>query len=729
MTASTSSLHRSYRIGTTPVIPIELYDDLDEKIRRYAHYALSGIINQIFGTYIENQSRIVRSLCETFGKTLPIHSPNPKQHYGNYRQITNTSANIADSAHAYLAWSYSQFLTQVEKLRDFLAFINSPTLKNVSYTWLATGFIPRWIAIRLAARWKIADWKWVTNIARGWRNTIENHPLWPPSLGSRKQSHLISTQEWSHAGFTLLEEFDTLISQRARQGHPLQRCASLWQIIARILHSGLDYLCINEIDGLSSHQKIHAIALQEHCGKGNYRSALGLLYTKVMIQKLGNLQISSLLQQLHSEATTILTPPFASEQGSGSLPAIILTSPKYVLTRLNGTAMSTTIQAGHSVFFTLPRRPTTVTSLLSSYQHLLTPFHQERLREEFPSILEINQNEMAHRGTSHRGRNSRTFLRRLLGLRLKRWLGIKILTHEHLWIQKFDPSWEAPVKTYKLKLELKFHKRVLEKIKKGGRIEQILIHPPRTAAKHTIAVLQLCGTRMNLISAPRIMAPPVSNSQVNIMGYDLNRLSDQAVIFGALDKRGVEIPLKSSLRLNMKAVARINRSLKGCDVSIGYLQQAFHRYGSDKRRLGKLALELRLNHRRRQNLKREAEMLIAQEVYFQCHVNTPHIVAYENLRGLSTRGKRGYLAKIINYMYKRSDALATRINDWYSVQSWAPLLVPIDPRNTSKIHFGCGGIIQRTIRNWDRAPCNRCGKIVNTQRNAPLRIAEKAHSS
>lgn len=728
MMASTSSLHRSFRIGTTPVIPMELYDDLGKEVRRYAFYALSGLINRIFGIYIENQSRIVRSLCESYGKILPIYSPNPKLHYGNYRKITNTSANIADSAHAYLAWSYKQYLTQIEKFRDFLGLISAPTFIGVAHTWLTNGFIPRWMATRLAARWHIKDRKWVSNIARGWRNSVEKLPEWPSALGSRKISHQISSQEWSHAGIVLLEKFNGLIFQRSQQGYNTQNLTALWRKIAKILRSGLDYLCVYEVNGLGSHQKIHAIALQKHCGKGNYRSALGLLYAEVMILRLGTLQISPLLKQLDCKAEEFLTSPFALDQRKNSLPAIILTSPKYILTRLNGKTMSTEIQAGHPVFFTLPRRPTTASSLLSSYQHLLTPYHQERLKDEFPSLPEIRKKEIAHRGTSHRGRYSRIFLRRLLGLRLKRWLGIKLTTHEHLWIQQFDPSWKTSLKTHKLNLELKIHTKLLEKIKKGAIIEQILIHPPRTAAKHTVAVLQLSGNRMNLISAPRITIPPNINSQVYILGYDLNRLSNQAVTFGALDKHGVEVPLKASSRFTMKTVARIDRSLKKCDLSIGYLQQALHRYGSDKGRVGKLVFELHLIHRRRKNLKREAELLIAQEVYYQCHINTPHIVAYENLRGLSTRGKRGYLAKIVNYMYKRSDALATQIDEWYSVQNWKPSLIPVDPRNTSKIHFGCGGVIQRTIRNWDRAPCNRCGKIVNTQLNAPLRIAEKAYT-
>ncbi|MHA1744884.1 MAG: hypothetical protein ACTSWW_02725 [Promethearchaeota archaeon] len=729
MTVISSSLHRSYRIGTTPVIPRELYADLEAEVHRHARYTLSGLINQTFGNYVENQSRIVRSICENFGKTLPRHSPSPKQHYGNFRHLTKTSANIADSAHAYLAWSYSQFLTQLEKFRDFLSYLDNPTFTYISHTWLVSGFIPRWVAKRLASRWRINDWTWVSNIARGWRNTIEKHSTWPTSLGSRKTMNQFSPHEWSHAGIALLEAYDSIISQRVLQGLPTQKLAVLWRKIAQILRSGLDYLSSIEINGLSATQKVHANGLRDHCGKRNYRSALGLLYAELMIQRLGTAQVSLLLGQLQTNAENLLTSPFSSTHGNSRLPAIILTSPKYILTRLNGGEMSTEIHAGHPVFFTLPRRPTTATALLSSYHHLLTPIHRDRLRDEFPKLPERNEREIADRGSHHRDRHFRIFLRRLLGLRLKRWLGMKLSPQEQKWITKIDPIWEKPLKAQKLALELTLHPKVRDKIQKGAVINQILIHPPRTAAKHTTAVLQLSGTRMQLISSPQISTPRVSPSRVYVLGYDLNRLSKHAVTFGALDKQRKQIPLKSLPRSKMKQVEQINRGLKAVDLHVSHMQQALHRYGSDAKRAGKLAFELRLLHRRRKNLKHEAEMLITQEVYAQIKYYSPQIVAYENLRGMSTRGKRGTLAKIVTYMYKRSDALATRINEWHSIQTHAPLLTPVNPRNTSKIHFDCGGVIQRTIQKWDRAPCNRCGKMVNTQLNAPLRIAAKAFPS
>jgi len=306
---------------------------------------------------------------------------------------------------------------------------------------------------------------------------------------------------------------------------------------------------------------------------------------------------------------------------------------------------------------------------------------------------------------------------------------MKLSPHEHKWIITADPTWEPPAKAHKLTLELNLHSKVRGKIQKGAVIDQILIHPPRTAAKHNTVVLQLSGTLMNLIASPQVTPLPIPSSRLYVLGYDLNRLSKQAVTFGTINKQRVEIPLQSSSHSRMKQVERINRALKAVDLHVSHIQQALHRYGGDPRRAGKLAFELRLLHRRRKHLKQEAEMLIAQEVYAQIKYHTPQIVAYENLRGMSPRGKRGKLAKIVNYMYKRSDALATRITEWYSIQTHRPLLIPVNPRNTSKIHFKCGGVIQRTIHKWDRAPCHRCGQMVNTQLNAPLRIAAKAFPS
>lgn len=88
-------------------------------------------------------------------------------------------------------------------------------------------------------------------------------------------------------------------------------------------------------------------------------------------------------------------------------------------------------------------------------------------------------------------------------------------------------------------------------------------------------------------------------------------------------------------------------------------------------------------HRRLKNLKKGAELCIAKAIYTQIQHIAPVHVAYENLRGLRTRGKRGTLVKVVNYMYKRSDGLANRLQEWNRFSVHIPQLNAVDPWNTS----------------------------------------------
>ena len=99
--------------------------------------------------------------------------------------------------------------------------------------------------------------------------------------------------------------------------------------------------------------------------------------------------------------------------------------------------------------------------------------------------------------------------------------------------------------------------------------------------------------------------------------------------------------------------------------------------------------------------------------------------AVEDLN-ISTRGNRGALAKAITSMpdgkelYVKACAIASEVLQ-HKVE-----LVLVDPRYTSKIHYNCGGTLNRTNGKWDIAICNRCGLSVNTHLNASHNICEKA---
>jgi len=177
------------------------------------------------------------------------------------------------------------------------------------------------------------------------------------------------------------------------------------------------------------------------------------------------------------------------------------------------------------------------------------------------------------------------------------------------------------------------------------------------------------------------------------------------VTFGALDSHNQVIPLDPVSSDLLKKVAQINRTLQHCDKHIAHIQQQLARIRGIPCRAQRKASELRLIHQKRKNLKQEAESCIAQTVYQYIQVYKPSIVAYEDLRGLSTQGKRGKLAKIVNYMYKRSDALADRLQQWEAVSLHCSHFQRVDPQYTSLIHFNCGGRIARNLSSWDQAPC------------------------
>ncbi len=43
-----------------------------------------------------------------------------------------------------------------------------------------------------------------------------------------------------------------------------------------------------------------------------------------------------------------------------------------------------------------------------------------------------------------------------------------------------------------------------------------------------------------------------------------------------------------------------------------------------------------------------------------------------------------------------------------------------------KVHFGCGGRLDRGPGQWDYAPCDSCGKKVNTHQNAAKLLAARS---
>jgi hypothetical protein len=135
--------------------------------------------------------------------------------------------------------------------------------------------------------------------------------------------------------------------------------------------------------------------------------------------------------------------------------------------------------------------------------------------------------------------------------------------------------------------------------------------------------------------------------------------------------------------------------------------------------------ELSRNYKRKRNIVKEIRNLIphflaAVMIKSQCKV-----FFMEDIEN-DPRGKRGALAKAIRSMpkgkmlFEKATVLASSMLG-YEVQ-----LVTVDQRGTSRYHNKCGGLIDRDPKkHYDRAPCKKCGKKVNTHTNAAKNIVEK----
>ncbi len=98
------------------------------------------------------------------------------------------------------------------------------------------------------------------------------------------------------------------------------------------------------------------------------------------------------------------------------------------------------------------------------------------------------------------------------------------------------------------------------------------------------------------------------------------------------------------------------------------------------------------------------------------------ILVTERLKGISTKGKKGKLAKPVTSMGKDKvieDAIAI-------LEGWGKQIIHIKvpPWNVKfGTHHQCGGTLIRE-KLWNVVPCDRCNVMVNTHENAAKLLAD-----
>ena len=153
-----------------------------------------------------------------------------------------------------------------------------------------------------------------------------------------------------------------------------------------------------------------------------------------------------------------------------------------------------------------------------------------------------------------------------------------------------------------------------------------------------------------------------------------------------------------------------------------------------KLKKNRLSRELSLLNHRRETIRDEIERYMTKSLFFMIKKFKPKILSYENLRSMTPRGKKKYLAKITSQMIKRmgsvqeEGSIIYRVNKWCEFENIDIKFEEINARNTSKIHFKCRNSHKTTEisrkSDWDYGFCKKCEIFyIDTHLNASYNIA------
>jgi len=267
----------------------------------------------------------------------------------------------------------------------------------------------------------------------------------------------------------------------------------------------------------------------------------------------------------------------------------------------------------------------------------------------------------------------------------------------------------------KLTAYVLFPPKVLEYIHNGAQIRVFQIGSGNNPRNKPRVDVVLEGTHVCFRSTTllRHYMSTIPTGTVPTLGLDINRLGKFMVTFNT------PVNLPPDLLLLVKRYNHLtDNTLRELNVGLNK-----KRKNRDSHGCCKLIGELNRMYRRRRNilqeiLRRLPHFLAA--VMIQKHCRTFKI---EELN-VDPTGTKGMLARAIYTMpdttsiYAKATWLAS-LELGYDVQ-----LKVVKAFNTSIIHHGCGGRLDRTSHQYDYAPCKKCGAPkVNTHENAAKNIA------
>lgn len=236
-----------------------------------------------------------------------------------------------------------------------------------------------------------------------------------------------------------------------------------------------------------------------------------------------------------------------------------------------------------------------------------------------------------------------------------------------------------------------------------------------------MACITLKGPLASFQHPARFGFAPPSHQRVAAAGIDLNAVGVNAVACGAIaaDESKVRLAISPQISNRIALLDKFGDKLKKFDKFIKTTNRKYAR--THHTRVGQ---EIRLLQRRRAGVKRRVDFLAAEIVYLLVTTYRATKVGLEDL-SLTTRGLRGNLAKVVNWMAKRSTFIKTTAESWLQAGRQPGRVVLVEPQGTSQTHYGCGGSLDRS-GDWHHPTCRRCGEIVDAHINAATHIAQRA---
>jgi len=261
-----------------------------------------------------------------------------------------------------------------------------------------------------------------------------------------------------------------------------------------------------------------------------------------------------------------------------------------------------------------------------------------------------------------------------------------------------------------------FPKKVVEYIKNGAKIKVLQIQSGHAPSYKLRVSVILEGSVKLFLSTKlvRDLCKRIKTKPTEVLGLDINRLSNYMLVFSN------NVPLPKQLKLlihryhdlNSRVIPQMSYSLK----TKGRAKNP-HKYLKTKGELN------RIYHKKKKILS-EIKHYVPYFVAAVLIRSKSSYLCIENLN-FDPRGKKRSLAKAFYSMPDEMDIFEKAILIASKISSKQIKLIHINPRGTSSYHYNCKGRLSREHHYYDKALCNKCGSIINTQVNAALNIREK----